>query len=395
MEESKVADTIEPALSPTQINISEAEKRETNNKKKLFKKILFAILIIVVILVIHAIADWLGVYTLFQKPENTALHDDISMWHNSPQVPSFETPANWKTYTSTPGAYKISYPPDYTINTGHSMGVDGVITVESDSYTELISTTIPTTNENMKISIDSKLTDYKTIDDVASSDCADAKKGRGEVYERLDGAPSLIYRNINCGPRSSTKIYTINSGRAYSITVESNIEDEKIRPIYSDILLTFKFAPSKTLDTSDWKTYTNAEFGFSFKYPSKFTIKEVRYYDAEGNYRNKLYPDVYYLISFYINEDGKEGYSSYTFIAQDYAENTISQAFKDIKTIPITKPNGVDEASATSHQLDSGNFDTIYRIGNKYYYFEPTIQDSTSREHIWDYPILSTIKFTK
>jgi|GEM_PF-1597739 hypothetical protein len=35
------------------------------------------------------------------------------------------------------------------------------------------------------------------------------------------------------------------------------------------ILSTFKFTDSTTIDTSTWKTYTNSQYGFEFKYPSQ------------------------------------------------------------------------------------------------------------------------------
>ena len=64
------------------------------------------------------------------------------------------------------------------------------------------------------------------------------------------------------------------------LTVQSLISDQeagKELPIYDTMLSTFKFTePTSSVDVSNWKTYTNGQYGFEFKYPDNFIAGKYR-----------------------------------------------------------------------------------------------------------------------
>lgn len=43
----------------------------------------------------------------------------------------------------------------------------------------------------------------------------------------------------------------------------------------------------KEVDVSDWKIYSNKEYGYTMRYPKDWTIEEVNYYDEEFKWRVK------------------------------------------------------------------------------------------------------------
>ncbi|PIR78902.1 MAG: hypothetical protein COU26_04065 [Candidatus Levybacteria bacterium CG10_big_fil_rev_8_21_14_0_10_36_30] len=82
------------------------------------------------------------------------------------------------------------------------------------------------------------------------------------------------------GPLTYTYSF-IEKGIKYEIVLLSFNEQEK-----EQILSTFKFTDqNQTVDTSNWKTYTNSKYGYSLKYPTdKFTdcSKTYGFYLYEG-----------------------------------------------------------------------------------------------------------------
>lgn len=98
-----------------------------------------------------------------------------------------------------------------------------------------------------------------------------------------------------------TRLYAfaIKNDKLYSIILTfnnpettSSIADEKI--VFNNILSSFKFVENQTINTSNWKTYTNTEYGFSFKYPNDWLLEnstefiEIKSPDFQQNEKNFL-----------------------------------------------------------------------------------------------------------
>lgn len=223
----------EPTTTPTS-NISQAPQSSLNNPgKRKFKIILIAFFIIFFLTMGTAAA----IYTFKEASRGENIRQTIS------PTPYPATTANpdWKTYSNTPGKYQISYPINYKINIGKSTSLDGVVLPQMDTYVELISDIIPGTNGNMKISINSTETNYKTARDVASSaGCPEISNSKGADY-KIDNTNALIFENTNCSALGITIIDFIKNGRAYTIGIEGTASYEKLKPVYSQLLSTFKF----------------------------------------------------------------------------------------------------------------------------------------------------------
>lgn len=149
--------------------------------------------------------------------------------------------SSWKTYVNSSGMYQLSFPKDYTLNEGRSVGVDGVVIQQGKAYAEILSPVLPGTNGNMKISINSAVSAYKTPEEVAATaGCGDIANKPGTPYT-IDNTPALIFENTNCGPQGITQIDAVKNGRSYGISIEGTVPYKKMKPIYEGILSTFKF----------------------------------------------------------------------------------------------------------------------------------------------------------
>jgi len=78
--------------------------------------------------------------------------------------------------------------------------------------------------------------------------------------------------------------------------------------IFDQILSTFKFIdPTSQVDTSNWQTYRNEEFGFEFKYPHKWETEPVTFESPGENIFSVFFfghgepGDV--MVTVYLNKD--------------------------------------------------------------------------------------------
>lgn len=75
------------------------------------------------------------------------------------------------------------------------------------------------------------------------------------------------------------------------------------------MILTFKFIDQTEVDTSDWKIYRNEEYGFEFKYPTNWLLKEQDDYIVISKTGSLFHEDSYVII--YPNGKSGSGASPY------------------------------------------------------------------------------------
>ena len=152
--------------------------------------------------------------------------------------------------------------------------------------------------------------------------------------------------------------------------------------------------PSPTIEISKWKTYTNKDYGFSFKYPPQFTIKETPEkfsYDDRPNEQINRY---------YLSFSTQDSFSGFSVDVNPTNGMTIGEYYKGltengdpwIREYVTPYGNAIEAAQITCYSCSN----TTMRFGKYFYSFLP-FQDGTGIEYIWNYmdQIKPTFKFTR
>lgn len=192
------------------------------------------------------------------------------MYQGSPSPTSNPT-ANWKTYINTKYGYSVKIPKDWKIDTQGGVDQSTFIAPYLDSpcnydggilcSTILVSATGAGTNSTAIISNKKDI----LLDNQSASSFEAYDPSYGNNLGRFQYVISVKHNGLDYGfvYEESKKNKTFKS--------TSDFEDKKTFDI---IMSTFKFTDlTSSNDTSAWKTYTNPQFGYSFKYPSNATIK--------------------------------------------------------------------------------------------------------------------------
>jgi len=135
-----------------------------------------------------------------------------------------------------------------------------------------------------------------------------------------------------------------------------------------------------SVNTADWYKYNNNDFGFSFQYPSDYTVAEDEI--SYGNNEGKVLD---------LTQDESAKFSLRIFNAQ--ADETVPDAYQRITSVNPSVyqmyTEEVDDQKAVIYRKKTGEAtaDQIYFIGNNKF-FEMNFNKMTSK-------ILSTFQFTK
>ena len=99
---------------------------------------------------------------------------------------------------------------------------------------------------------------------------ADRKETRENIL--IGGAPALLVTVTTNEVEGwiNKHIYLERDGKTF-IMSNGSVDRPEFEAYYKSLRF---FAPTQTLDTSNWQTYRNEEYGFEFKYPSSWVIKK-------------------------------------------------------------------------------------------------------------------------
>ncbi len=185
--------------------------------------------------------------------------------------------AGWKTYRE--GSFEIKYPENFSVSFGGMDSLSGEIKdfewnkngysypyikypQETRFYMQVQSiTTAGSSIEEWLIKNTEKvqiLNEYKPLDGVLISE-------RSITISGLLGTQRVMRYQGNSGTIDIILSYVSRGSQGYRI-VGHSITPKNI-DLYTQILSTFKFIEPTTVVPADWKTYTNAQYGFEVKYP--------------------------------------------------------------------------------------------------------------------------------
>jgi hypothetical protein len=164
--------------------------------------------------------------------------------------------ANWKKYSNSQYGFEFNYP---------------------NSWPDLKTTTVASTNSQGTASIYFCL---PGAENYLEKNCAQPYKGYDRVFElqvltnkQWDDYYAQEYNNYQEGPR----IELVGGNDKYTfIWVSHQDTGTEIVPTgdtMTKIDTTFEFTNFHDIDTSTWKTYSDNQYGFEFKYPADWNLR--------------------------------------------------------------------------------------------------------------------------
>lgn len=277
-----------------------------------------------------------GAYVISQKQKNNNSVSNTT----SEKVTGVSTdvPSNWKTYTNSRNGYEVKYPANWKAeeNLGVSVNLINPVRQGKDDTDQ------PT--EHVTISFE-------------QTPCKESSWTIGFAD---------IYYGKAC----------VSSGKGQIATINSAAFDEQGKNIEEKIISSFKYtsAPSSsTSSSSDWKTYQNQNYGFTFQYPTKgYTLSTNNTVSAGFNTIvsvNQSPAPIEFGASFSI---GVKNLSSRPSDLEQYAKTLFGNSFIDAKWVSVqmqdwlkvrTKDDYFEKEVSVNYFALHGN--QIYRI----YYF--------------------------
>jgi len=145
----------------------------------------------------------------------------------------------------------------------------------------------------------------------------------------------LVFLGAGCGTQSSDSSDSVNSDVALANTNDMANNGELIGDDTNAAN-----AEASSVDTSDWNTYTNEEYGFSFQYPNGTKLDETNNYDYA--------PNLSFIKDINLNSTAQNAYKS---TAVDFAitDLDLENLSKKIEQSDVT-PDGYSLAKVGSTQ---------------------------------------------
>ncbi len=278
--------------------------------------------ILAVLLIAAVIAGYLIYSGKINLPQKT-----------SQQTTSVDETANWKTYTNTnrEAGYSISYPDNWQVDDSNSENVYifSPNKAKDNQKFHMIITVDKTTQQLGEWLKGRTVGGVCCPEDVQISSPFAINGQTFYVVLTKDGQyPGII-------GQTNGKIYYLYSqsgfldGGKYYYDQTDKVLMENIN-MADQIMKTIKFLDQSPINTSNWKTFTNQTFNFSFKYPSNWKIDEIPD-DILGRYINFFEEGGTQIPTTNMNTRGNE-----IFRIMLYRDETIFDNLKEVKPISPT-----------------------------------------------------------
>ncbi len=191
-----------------------------------------------------------------------ATNNETPTSSTSTQSTTTDPTAGWKTQTNTKYGYSFKYPADATVTgiTGQE-GLPADPAVASAVSVFAKGAVVGTENTNALFSV--SLYGFEaTADSIKEHLGASASTTVATVIAGKSG-----FKYVNPGDTSTLYFLTNSAGDSLEIAVKNDNIDA--------INMFNSFQLTTTDATTDWKTYTNTTYSFSFQYPPTWTINEM------------------------------------------------------------------------------------------------------------------------
>ncbi len=191
---------------------------------------------------------------------------------------------DWQTYTNEELGFSLKYPIDWTAETVESDDVmdhrvgDAIISNGScessacnisSSFCEFtISSAISELNDSISDPVQ-----WIMDQGFYKGDQIEESEYNGLSAWTTKVAVIATAQDGSQGMGKYVLIYDSTSGKYYSAYLSKGFSLTSCEVEMDEILDTISFS-SSTIDTSDWQTYTNEEYGYTAKYPNSWTVEE-------------------------------------------------------------------------------------------------------------------------
>lgn len=325
--------------------------------------------LILIVLLILLIFSFGGYYLILPKMGINVLPTPTP----TPTIIKLPTPtpdptANWKTYTNNSLGIYFKYPQNYILKqTSAEQTIFSIESSDKSSFQLLI----------YKNSNNLSLKDYESKNTGKSGMGPNVYYPNAKLVKFENMEAYYEEKEISCFSKCGSYVWT-NKDNIYKLMGSiQNKPDQK--QILDQILSTLKFlSPSptsvqgQTLDTSNWKTYTNTENGFSLKYPSDWNVKitndhntalfDVAFYATSdtgmsGGLFNGAHVEIYsynqrLTLSDYVNQQIVKPFISYRKTSDPaYTESKIKVDTLMVNNLPAVMVSGIMGGTGMNGEL--------------------------------------------
>ncbi|MCX6791441.1 MAG: hypothetical protein NT149_00160 [Candidatus Gottesmanbacteria bacterium] len=209
------------------------------------------------------------------------------------QTPEQLNTTNWKTYINTKNMYSVKIPPGWEPERGNPAGgyTDEELQELDRMYWSKNNSSFSVQVLNSCTNLEICFKEFQTAAD-ASADTFGGRyttKAFKTTQGTYQGIPSIEARSTYGETVNAVKgIFFVYKGKLWLLETQSLPSFKEA----DQILSTFRFL-DQTTDTSNWKTYTDNDYNFLFKYPSVWEFDTLKY---DNNTSKMVFLDTHKIV---------------------------------------------------------------------------------------------------